>query len=200
MGAPNLFVVLGAILPRCAPAAISHKFQRYTASTKQYKINRTFNIQRKFPNHNNQGEAEIPDKQETRRFWNNIWGNTEGILRRSNPKSTNIITKEDIKNKSKKMANWKSRGPDQVQGYWLKRLTSLHERLAQQLQNILDDPNCMPSWLTTGRTVLIQKDQMQGNKPSNYRPITYRSTTWKLLSGFLADQIAQHLNHNDILA
>jgi len=74
MGAPNLFVVLGAILPRCAPAAISHKFQRYTASTKQYKINRTFNIQRKFPNHNNQGEAEIPDKQETRRFWNNIWG------------------------------------------------------------------------------------------------------------------------------
>jgi len=98
------------------------------------------------------------------------------------------------------MANWKSPGPDQVQGYWLKHLTSLHERLAQQFQSILDDPSCMPSWLTTGRTVLIQKDQTQGNNPSNYRPITCLPTSWKLLSGTLTDRITQHLNQHDILA
>jgi len=91
------------------------------------------------------------------------------------------------------MANWKSPGPDQVQGYWLKQLTRLHERLAQ-LRSILDDPSCMPSWLTTGRSVLIQKDQTQGNKPSNYRPITCPPTSWKLLLGILADRITQHLN------
>jgi len=74
------------------------------------------------------------------------------------------------------------------------------KRLAHQLQSILDDLSCMPSWLTTGRTVLIQKDQTQGNKPSNYRPITRLTTSWKLLSGILADRITQHLNQHDILA
>ena len=29
----------------------------------------------------------------------------------------------------KKMPNWKAPGPDNVQGYWLKNLTPLHDNL-----------------------------------------------------------------------
>ena len=51
-----------------------------------------------------------------------------------------------------------------------------------------------PRWLTQGRTVLVMKDPQQGPIPSNYRPITCVSTTWKLLSGILADKIRVYMN------
>jgi len=50
------------------------------------------------------------------------------------PSKHKKITKEDIKNKPKKTAHWISPGSDQDERYWLKNLTSLHERLSQQLQ------------------------------------------------------------------
>ena len=42
------------------------------------------------------------------------------------------ITIEMIKEQVKKIPNWKSPGPDRVQGYWLKKLTTLHERIANK--------------------------------------------------------------------
>ena len=38
------------------------------------------------------------------------------------------------------------------------------------------------------------KDPQQGPIPSNYLPITCMSTTWKLLSGILADKTAVHMD------
>ena len=47
-------------------------------------------------------------------------------------KENNInITTEMIKEQVKKILNWKSPGSDGVQGYWLKKLTALHERIAK---------------------------------------------------------------------
>jgi len=125
--------------------AISHRLQRYTARTEQYKINRMFNTEPRrvysnFQNNNKKEEAEIPDKQETYRFWNNISGTpkihnaaewTQKEYFDVPTQQAQRIAKEGIKNKCNKMANWKSSGLDQVQGYWLKHLTSLRERLAQ---------------------------------------------------------------------
>ena len=36
------------------------------------------------------------------------------------------------------MPNWKSPGPDLVQGFWLKNFSSLHERIRLQLKECLD--------------------------------------------------------------
>ena len=52
----------------------------------------------------------------------------------------------------------------------------------------------VPSWLTRGRTSLLQKDKSKGNVASNYRPITYLPLMWKLLTGVVADQIYAHLD------
>ena len=60
----------------------------------------------------------------------------------------------------------------------------------------------MPSWLTRGRTALLQKDKSKGNIANNYRPITisynYRPM-WKLLSGVIVDQIYGHLDQQKLL-
>ena len=52
----------------------------------------------------------------------------------------------------------------------------------------------MPSWLTRGRTSLLQKDKSKGNVASNYRPTTCLPLMWKLLTGVIAYQIYAHLD------
>ena len=69
------------------------------------------------------------------------------------------------------MPNWKSPVPDLVQVFWLKNFRSLHDRVRLRLKECLDS-GFAPSWLTRGRTSLLQKDKSQDNVASNYRPIT----------------------------
>ena len=57
----------------------------------------------------------------------------------------------------------------------------------------------VPSWLTRGRTSLLQKDKSKGNVASNYRPITCLPLMWKLLTGVIADQIYAHLDQKKLL-
>ena len=81
------------------------------------------------------------------------------------------ITTGSLKKILGRMPNWKSPGTDLVQGFWLKNFSSLHERVRLQLKECLDS-GFVPSWLTRGRTSLLQKDKTKGNVASNYRPIT----------------------------
>ena len=97
-----------------------------------------------------------------------------------------------------RMPNWKSPGPDLVQGFWLKSFSSLHERVRLQLKECLDS-KFVPSWLTRGRTSLLQKDKSKGNVASNYKPITCLPLMWKLLTGVIADQIYAHLDQEKFL-
>ena len=96
------------------------------------------------------------------------------------------------------MPNWKSPGPDLVQGFWLKNFSSLHEKVRLQLKESLDS-GFVPSWLTRGRTLLLQKDESKGNAASNYRPITCLPLMRNLLTGVIADQIYAHLDHETLL-
>ena len=57
----------------------------------------------------------------------------------------------------------------------------------------------VPSWLTRGRTSLLQKDKSKGNVASNYRPITCLPLMWKLLAGVIAYQIYAHLDQEKLL-
>ena len=57
----------------------------------------------------------------------------------------------------------------------------------------------MPSWLTGGRTSLLQKDKSKDNAESNYSPITCLPLMWKLLTVVIADQIYAHLDQEKLL-
>ncbi|TWW78234.1 hypothetical protein D4764_11G0003550 [Takifugu flavidus] len=104
-----------------------------------------------------------------------------------------VITLADIQTRVSKMKSWTAPGPDKILTYWLKKLTALHERRAAQMNQLLTSGD-HPEWLTQGRTVLIMKEPQKGSVPSNYRPITCLSTTWKLLSGLIAAKISRHVD------
>ena len=91
-----------------------------------------------------------------------------------------------------------SPGPDLVQRFWLKNFSSLHERVNLKLKECLDS-GLVPSWLTRGRTSLLQKDKKKDNVANNYRPITCLPLMWKLLTGLIADQIYAHLDQEKLL-
>ena len=109
------------------------------------------------------------------------------------------ITKEMVTTQSRKIPNWKAPGPDGVQGFWIKKLTSLHERIAKQMNDMINNNVAIPGWMTTGRTVLCQKDKQKGNVVENYRPISCLPLMWKLLTGIMADCMYRYLEDNDKL-
>ena len=96
------------------------------------------------------------------------------------------------------MPNWKSPGPDLVQGFWLKNCSSLHERVRLQLKECLDS-GFVSSYLIRGKTSFLQEDKSKGNVASNYRPIFCLPLMWKLLTGIIADQIYAHLDQEELL-
>ena len=67
-----------------------------------------------------------------------------------------------------------------------------------QLKECLDS-GFASSWLTRGRTLLLQKDKSKGNVSSSYRPITCLRLMWKLLTGVVADQIYTYLDQEKLL-
>ena len=55
-----------------------------------------------------------------------------------------IITREMMKMQCRKIPLWKAPGLDGVQGFWLKKLTSPHERIAVQLDDNLNSRMTLP--------------------------------------------------------
>ena len=68
------------------------------------------------------------------------------------------ITTGSLKKIFGRMPNWKSPGPYLVQRFWLKNFSSLHEGVRLQLKECLNS-GFVPSWLTRGRTSMLQKDK-----------------------------------------
>ena len=47
------------------------------------------------------------------------------------------ITADMVKHQVKRIKKWTASEKDEVHGYWLKHLTSLHTRIAKQLNHLL---------------------------------------------------------------
>ena len=95
--------------------------------------------------------------------------------------------------------NWKALGLDGVQGFWIKYLTSCHQRIADQMEKILNDKDELPELMTSGRTVLCVKDTTKGNSADNFRHITCLPLMWKLMNGIIAESIYGFLEGNLVL-
>ena len=55
------------------------------------------------------------------------------------------------------------------------------------------DGRWLPSWMTHGHTVLCQKDPRKGNAAENYCRIKCLPLMWKLLAGFIAEDMYDYL-------
>ena len=134
---------------------------------------------------NQEGECydDQPDAEESKMFWGDIWSESVDHSRDTkwlkNLQSEVSVTKQekvDVAKESLKkilgrMPNWKSPGPDLVQGFWLKNFSNLHGGVKSQLKECLGR-GFVPSWLTKRSTALLLKDKSKANSASNYRPIT----------------------------
>ena len=148
------------------------KLRRYEKRVNQYKINRMCPKSEKslstdggIRNINN----EKPNAEESKQFGSNIWDNEKEHERnaewlrelrseKDNMKQNDInIKTEMIKEQVKKIPNWKSPGPDGVQGYWLKKLRALYEHIAKQMDNIISNKGDIQKRMELGKMVLCQK-------------------------------------------
>ncbi|XP_032426375.1 uncharacterized protein LOC116724756 [Xiphophorus hellerii] len=189
--------------------ALASRLKRYTRENESRRINRLFSTQpakvySQWQGNNNRVD---PPRLETEQYWKGIWereashnSNAQWLisLREDHnnllPEQALVtITVTDVQERVSGMKNWTAPGPDMIHAYWLKKLTALHERLADQMNQLLQS-GTHPEWLTEGLTILIQKDPSKGPVPPNYRPITCLSTTWKLMSGIIAAKISKHMD------
>ena len=56
------------------------------------------------------------------------------------------------------MKNWTAPGKDELYGFWIKHLTKLHPRIAQQLNRLLETATIV-EWLSTGKTITTHEEQ-----------------------------------------
>ena len=109
-----------------------------------------------------------------------------------------VIGVEEVKAGVRRMTNWKAPGPDGIQGFWFKKFSSVHSRIAEGLQECLTQ-GWVPKWMTLGRTSLFMKDPAKGTAADNYRPIACLPLMWKLLTGIFSEKIYQHLEEKSLL-
>ena len=209
----GLKVVLEELKQRVKAKA--SKIKRYDQRINQYRQNRMFQTsQKQFYKELNgeiRTEAITPDPEESKQFWGNIWDKEKEHNKAAewlhdikeevnlNKQENIVITEQMVKKQSSKIPNWKAPGPEGVQGFWLKKLTKLHKRIAEQFNHLLENSERIPKWMTQGRTILCIKDVSKGNAAENFRPISCLPLMWKLLTGILAEELYGFLEENGLL-
>ena len=156
----------------------------YGVRGKQYRQNKLFQCNQKALYQQLGGKersTQIPSNpEEAKKFWSKLWDNpvpykedavwlkeVELELENVNIQENVEITKEDVTMQLRKMPNWKAPGLEGIQGFWLKRFTSQHQRLTEELNENIQSLS-IPSWLVKSRIVLIKKDPAKGNAVGNH--------------------------------
>ena len=64
------------------------------------------------------------------------------------------------------------------------------------MDDMLNEKQMVPDWITLGRTILCSKNSAKGNAADNYRPISCLPLIWKLMTGVLAESVYTFLDEN----
>ena len=198
--------------------ALAKKIKTEKETNKRKKNNKLYQSNKKAffntlqtPNEKSTTISKPPSKEEITTFWGNLWKskgthNTKATWLEEEKKETISIendnwtdfTTAQLTTATKKLANWKSPGIDQVQNFWIKYLTALHPTLIKNANKIINKPKTAPQWLTTATTTLIHKSGPTNNA-KNYRPITCLPTYYKTITLMLTDKIYTHLTSKKLL-
>ena len=96
--------------------------------------------------------TELPNPKRATEFWRDICSeevthnekaawlkDVEDNMKHRGQQRNITITMNDVQSGRGKMANWKSASPDQVQGFWFKRLMEVRDRIVKDLQQCVTD-------------------------------------------------------------
>ena len=81
----------------------------------------------------------------------------------------------------------------------MKNFLALHERIATQIDDMVNNGKDIPRWMTTGKMILFQKDPGKGIAVDNYWPISCLPLMWKLMTGTVANSVYEYLEMYDLL-
>ena len=107
-----------------------------------------------------------------------------------NEKLTVPITDHKVYQYFKSKRNWAAPGNDKITTFWLKKITSTHDKLAKTINRFINDGIHIPRWLVEGRTVLIPKTENPG--AADHRPITCLNTMYKLIMSIVNSELQHH--------
>ena len=99
---------------------------------------------------------------------------------------------DSLKVTLKKIPNRKTLGLDGIHGFWFKMFTSIHDRLAIEMNRCLQEID-IHKWMTKGKTTLIQKDPQKGTASNIYKLITCLPMMWKILTVQIREEIYHSL-------
>ena len=193
----------------------AEKLKRYKARMTQYRQNKLFPCDQKTLYEELGGKrretSDPPQADDVRKFWSEVWDKlvqykedgewlvkVEKELEVVKIQNKVVIAKEDVIKQVRKMPNWKSPGLDYIQGFWLERFSSLHQTIADIVNNELQSASIF-DWMVESCTVLTQKGPTKGNAVGNYRPLACLNLLWKLLTGIITDKLYKHLENEDLL-
>ena len=129
------------------------RLKRYRQRVKQYRQSRTFQTNERIFHQQLGGSYtktyQQPDIKEAERFWAKIW---QPKKNNENAELINNITRELdgleegpemeihvdlLRTTLKRISNWKAPGHDGIYGFWLKKFTSIHDRLTLERNRCL---------------------------------------------------------------
>ena len=187
--------------------------KRYEQRISQFKQNQLFQVnQKQVCKDLNREKQAIPNSEESIELFSDIWSiskehnqHTEWLkscrkqFENVNSMEKVEVSQEMVKMQCRKMPNWKVLGKDGVKGYCLKNVTSVHPRIAVQLNRILDGERPLPDWMIFGKTVLCQKYPAKGSVVDNYRPVSCLPLMLKQMTGMSAAKMYSHLERENVL-
>ena len=90
-------------------------------------------------------------------------------------------------------------GHDGIHGFWFKKFTPVHDRLALEMNRCLQRAH-VPEWMIKGKTTLIQKDPSKGTALNYYRPITCLPMMSKISTAHIREKIYYSLTSRGLFA
>ena len=79
-------------------------------------------------------------------------------------------------------------------------MIALHDRIASEMNDMINNGVAVPNWMTYGKTYLCQKDHSKCNAVNSYRPILCLPVIWELLTGVIAGQMYAFLDEYNKLS
>ena len=102
-----------------------------------------------------------------------------------------------MKEQLKRIPNWKAQGADGVQSFWIENLHGIHNRITEELNEVIRT-GVVPAWMTADRTTMCINSISRGNAADNYRPISCFPLMWKVLTRAVANEIYAYMEARNL--
>ena len=153
-------------------------------------------------------DEELPNDGISKEYWKDIYNSNINIefneellhlLNRYEHITTHVdedITEEEIKQSIKRIPNWKSPGPDMIQGYFIKYLDIIQEYTIEIIQEWYECEYVNAEYCKAN-TILLYKSGSKDD-PKNYRPISCTNMIYKIYTSIIQNKIKKELEKNKI--